>query len=133
MVPGTLFRTRRDDHDFGMNNAGGDWSEKVFAQKAFLDFLGEPATSPRRKRKGVYESYTFRGLGRGKDRSMRLVLLDTRYDMSRDQRVLLGEDQWTWLETLLVPYGPDVYGGGGAQAEYCNSFDTRLERRLVSK
>jgi hypothetical protein len=32
-------RTTRDDHDFGMNNAGGDWSEKVFAQKAFLDFL----------------------------------------------------------------------------------------------
>ena len=96
-------RIARDDHDFGMNNAGGEWSEKVFAQKAFLDFLGEPAASPRRKREGVYESYTFRGLGRHKNRSVRLILLDLRYKMSRERGVLMGEDQWSWLETLLAP------------------------------
>lgn len=66
-----------------MNNAGGEWPEKVFAQKAFLDFLDEPLASPRRRREGVYESYTYRGLGRRKDRSVRVVLLDTRYSMSR--------------------------------------------------
>lgn len=147
----------RDDHDFGMNNAGRDWKEKTFAQEAFLDFLGEPRDSPRRTRKGVYESYTFRGLGRRSDRSVRIVLLDTRWAMSHDdvgwcesprdecmrvdppprlrapgfnrvntsvnreqpvstprfqtfstggryvEGVLLGEDQWTWLEALLAP------------------------------
>jgi hypothetical protein len=44
--------------------------------------LSEPASSPRRTRKGVYESYTYRGLGRREDRSVRIVLLDTRYSMN---------------------------------------------------
>ena len=52
-----------DDHDYGFNNAGAEWREKEFAQRLFLDFLGEPRGSPRRTRAGVYEAYTFRGLG----------------------------------------------------------------------
>lgn len=89
-----------DDHDFGFNNAGSEWGEKIFAQRAFLDFLGEPEASPRRRRPGVYESYTFRGLGRDASRSVRLVLLDTRY--FKTDETVLGEEQWRWLERVLL-------------------------------
>ena len=91
-----------DDHDFGYNNAGREWEEKEFAQRVFLDFLGEPHSSPRRHREGVYESYTFRGLGARGDRSARLVLLDCRYHMSHEDGVLLGEDQWRWFERIMT-------------------------------
>ena len=55
-----------DDHDFGMNNVGREWTEKQFSQIQFLDFLDEAADSVRRQREGVYESYVFRGLGKGR-------------------------------------------------------------------
>ena len=48
-----------DDHDFGENDAGGDYPEKDASRRVFLDFWGEPAGSPRRDRDGVYASYVF--------------------------------------------------------------------------
>jgi len=41
-----------DDHDFGMNNVGREWTEKQFSQIQFLDFLDEAADSVRRQREG---------------------------------------------------------------------------------
>ena len=92
-----------DDHDFGFNNAGAEWEQKPFAQRVFLDFLGEPADSPRRERAGVYAHHTFRNLGRRENRSARLILLDTRYHQRPEKGELLGEDQWRWLERALLP------------------------------
>ena len=92
-----------DDHDFGFNNAGAEWEQKPFAQRVFLDFLGEPADSPRRERAGVYAHHTFRNLGRRGNRSARLILLDTRYHQRPEKGELLGEDQWRWLERALLP------------------------------
>ena len=92
-----------DDHDFGFNNAGAEWEQKPFAQRVFLDFLGEPADSPRRERAGVYAHHTFRNLGRRGNRSARLILLDTRFHQRPEKGELLGEDQWRWLERALLP------------------------------
>lgn len=118
-----------DDHDFGMNNAGAEWSEKSATKDAYLNFLGEPMSSPRRKREGLFESYTYRGLGENKDRSVRVVLLDTRYAMSVDEGVLLGEEQWAWLEALLAPEWEAAAGSGSEE----RTWSKRKRRKKLTE
>lgn len=36
-----------DDHDYGLNDAGKEYSGKVFTQRLLLDFLDEPEDSKR--------------------------------------------------------------------------------------
>jgi alkaline phosphatase D len=100
-----------DDHDYGFNDSGAEYSQKKASREQFLNFFREPANSPRRKREGVYTSYLF---GEEKQRTQ-LILLDLRWFRSALARnadggcipnpdgsaVLLGEDQWTWLEEQL--------------------------------
>jgi len=88
-----------DDHDYGRNDAGSDYGSRVESQAALLDFLAEPAASPRRKQRGTYASYTF-GEGR---RRVKLILLDGRYHRDRPGPTAdtLGAEQWTWLEGEL--------------------------------
>lgn len=86
-----------DDHDYGINNGGKGNPVKVQAQQIFLDFLGEPKDSERRKQEGVYTSYTY---GEGSN-TVKLYLLDARYhrDLTGSGRAdILGEQQWKWLE-----------------------------------
>lgn len=96
-----------DDHDYGLNDGGKEWRAKEDAQQALLDFLDEPADSPRRRRAGVYESYTYGPPGR----QVKVILLDTRYHRDRYHRTelpvnatgdVLGEEQWAWLERELA-------------------------------
>jgi hypothetical protein len=47
-----------DDHDYGENDAGREFPQKAESQKLFLDFLGEPKESERRKTPGIYDSVT---------------------------------------------------------------------------
>jgi alkaline phosphatase D len=47
-----------DDHDYGKNNGGKEYEDKTKSQKLFLDFLDEPEDSIRRKREGLYISFT---------------------------------------------------------------------------
>ena len=42
-----------DDHDFGSNNEGIDFSLKHQNRDLFLDFLDEPATTERRLQRGT--------------------------------------------------------------------------------
>jgi len=107
-----------DDHDYGHNDAGGEWEHKVSAQKAFHDFFETPADSPRRKRKGVYHAETFGPVGK----RVQVILLDGRYFRSLYTRAdkplpgtrivpyipvtdasatMLGDEQWKWLEEQL--------------------------------
>jgi alkaline phosphatase D len=95
-----------DDHDYGLNDGGREWAAKDAAQRALLDFLDEPADSPRRRRAGVYESYTYGPPGR----QVKVILLDTRYHRDRYHRTeyplnptgdVLGQEQWAWLEREL--------------------------------
>lgn len=127
-LPGyTLLRQRArvlgtwDDHDYGMNDLGADWFGRAEAQQHFLDFYGEPADSPRRRRPGIYAAYRFGPPGR----VIQVILLDTRYFRSPlvrgdsresdwvdgrrgpylpatdPQATLLGAEQWQWLEAVL--------------------------------
>lgn len=106
-----------DDHDYGANDAGANYPMKVESQKIFLDFIDEPASSPRRRREGVYDAYLFGPPGK----RVQVILLDTRYFRSGlvtgennalpsggkyiphpDPNVtMLGETQWRWLEKEL--------------------------------
>ncbi len=106
-----------DDHDFGANDGGADYPKRREAQQEFLDWLQVPADSPRRSREGVYDARVFGPA----ERSVQVILLDTRYFRSPLKRVpksqggiggsavpnddpaatLLGEAQWRWLEEHL--------------------------------
>ena len=120
-----------DDHDFGEDDAGGDYPQKEASRQVFFDFWGEPADSPRRERDGVYASYAFGPPGK----RVQVILLDLRYNRTplvqpepgvRNYRswalarykkglevpgpyarnpdpkaTMLGERQWQWLERQL--------------------------------
>jgi len=120
-----------DDHDFGEDDAGGDYPQKEASRQVFFDFWGEPADSPRRERDGVYASYVFGPPGK----RVQVILLDLRYNRTplvkpepgvRNYRswalarytkglevpgpyarnpdpkaTMLGERQWQWLERQL--------------------------------
>lgn len=101
-----------DDHDYGMNNGGKHYKDRLQAQGVYLDFLDEPAESIRRKREGTYVSYSF-GTG---DKSIKLILLDTRSHLKWGPECdILGAEQWSWLETQLSdpnPAGLTIIGSG---------------------
>ena len=40
-----------DDHDYGINDGDKLYSNRDEGQQVFLDFIGEPEDSPRRKQK----------------------------------------------------------------------------------
>lgn len=92
-----------DDHDFGLNDAGSEYSQRQASQKLFLDFLGESEGSERRSRQGVYTSHTV--VGRG-GQVIKVVLLDARFHRSEYRAdgagSILGEEQWRWLRRQLT-------------------------------
>ena len=68
-----------DDHDFGINDGGGDYKLKKDAKKMFLDFWEIPKNDIRHKREGIYfsdEKIFF-------DKKFKLIFLDTRYFRSK--------------------------------------------------
>ncbi len=65
-----------DDHDFGENDAGGEFPMKEPFRQAFLRFWQEPKESPRWQRDGVYTSAVFGPEGR----RVQIILLDLRYN-----------------------------------------------------
>lgn len=117
-----------DDHDYGINDGGNSYSKREESEAIFLDFFKVPATSPRRKREGIYGAYTFGPPGK----ICQLILLDTRYfrdvlprkkgpkkpgtvgwyEPTKDKSLtLLGEAQWAWLEKQLqIPADVRIIG-----------------------
>lgn len=126
-----------DDHDYGVNDGGVEFSAKRESQKLFNDFFEVPADSPRRKREGIYDSVILGSQGQ----RLQIILLDTRYFRSPLNPVrktgsglgpygpsadpnatMLGEAQWKWLEEQLrqpaevrviassVQFVPDEHG-----------------------
>ena len=103
---GTVYGTW-DDHDYGRNDGGRDWSFKEDAKELMLDFLSVPPDAEVRQREGVYQSYL---IG-----DVKVILLDTRYfrdDVRPPVRSgdrygpnpegdILGEAQWAWLRDEL--------------------------------
>lgn len=103
-----------DDHDFGVNDGGADYPQRVSSEQEFLRFWQVPADSSVRKRPGVYDAKIFGPEGK----RVQIILLDTRYFRSplrRGERriggpyvpdndpakTMLGETQWRWLEQEL--------------------------------
>lgn len=104
-----------DDHDYGKNDAGDDYTAKALSKDLFLKFWGEPAGSPRWSAAGNYGSEIYGPEGR----RVQMILLDTRWFRSPLTRLekpgdygpyaattdtkttILGEQQWQWLEEEL--------------------------------
>ena len=102
-----------DDHDYGLNDGGAEFSAKAQSQQAFLDFLQVDSADERRRREGVYYARRFE-TPKG---SIKVILLDTRYhrsDLTPDTTgvkrylptlsktaTMLGDAQWNWLEAEL--------------------------------
>lgn len=112
-----------DDHDFGWNDIGKEYPYIQESKALFLDFWREPNKSERRKRDGIYASYTFGETGQ----RTQVILLDMRTfrdnlkpwkdPVDRDPTqfyypmdyaphdstapTLLGETQWKWLKKVL--------------------------------
>lgn len=107
-----------DDHDYGINDGGGDFAYKAQAQAMFNQFWNVPGASPLRQRPGIYRA--FRAGPKGQ--VLQVILLDTRYFrdplLLTDQRNapgkeryiphpigsgadILGEAQWAFLKAEL--------------------------------
>jgi len=102
-----------DDHDYGLNDGGLEYSKKVEVQQLLLDFLDVEKGDKRRSQEGVYyaKTYTIN------DNKIKIILLDTRYfrtpltsDNESNKRYkasnskddnMLGAAQWKWLENEL--------------------------------
>jgi alkaline phosphatase D len=102
-----------DDHDYGLNDGGIEYSKKAAAEQLFLDFMDVDKNDKRRQQEGVYfaKDYTIYG------NSVKIILLDTRYfrtaltkDTITQKRYkpniygegsMLGEVQWKWLRNQL--------------------------------
>jgi len=105
-----------DDHDYGLNDGGAEFAERVASQREFLDFWGVALNSSRRERAGVYDARIFGPVGS----RVQVIMLDTRYHRSSLRRrpvetasdgrylpdttpgkTMLGDEQWQWLEEQL--------------------------------
>ncbi|MCZ6890222.1 MAG: alkaline phosphatase D family protein [Gammaproteobacteria bacterium] len=87
-----------DDHDYGRNGGGKEFTAKRVAQRALLEFLDEPGESARWTRDGIYDSGLYAG-GR-----VKVILLDTRFNRDKpgENGDVLGPNQWAWLEAELA-------------------------------
>ena len=100
-----------DDHDYGKNDAGKEFTMKKMSKRLMLDFLDVPKDAKVRKREGAYQSFTFGEKGK----KVKIILLDARYFRDPVERTkekykeyianpdgdILGEKQWEWLEKQL--------------------------------
>lgn len=102
-----------DDHDYGLNDGGAEFTAREASQQEFLNFLDVPGDSPRRLREGVYASHSYTIDGG----SVKILVLDTRYFRSAlkpdttgkkkymphagVESTILGSAQWAWLEQEL--------------------------------
>ena len=99
-----------DDHDYGINDGGGDFKNKRESQKIFLDFWDIPDSDIRHSRDGLY----FNELINIDGFKINLVVLDTRFFRSKLSSnkspytptnnldtTILGDVQWSWFEEVL--------------------------------
>ncbi|AOL94311.1 alkaline phosphatase D family protein [Porphyrobacter sp. LM 6] len=106
-----------DDHDFGLNDAGGSFPMRRWAEELFESFWG--SSDAVRARPGIYDS-TITG---PEGKRVQVILLDTRFFRSDLKRMawtkdrpplggylpddsagktVLGADQWAWLAAELA-------------------------------
>lgn len=103
-----------DDHDYGIKDGGTSWTEKVQAQKDFMNFWPYMRAAIPLGQEGIYHSKIIGP----KNKRVQIIMLDTRYfrsDLTErpeligkaynflpdDKGTVLGEPQWKWLESEL--------------------------------
>lgn len=112
-----------DDHDYGWNDIGKEYTFKKESKNIFLDFFKVPKTSLRRQHDGIYGVYYYHT----SSLNIQVILLDERtfrdpliaksadfkqddrysfykqdYQPNKDSNLsILGKEQWKWLEMEL--------------------------------
>ena len=106
-----------DDHDYGKNDGGVEYSQKDESQKLFLKFWDLPEADRRHRNRGL----SFEEIIHSKEGTVQILMLDTRYfrsPLKRSQilkksshgryepdydtsKTMLGRDQWKWLTIAL--------------------------------
>lgn len=88
-----------DDHDYGDNNAGIEYPQKIASRDLLFDFLDIPENAALRNQEGAYNSYTLGEV----NQLVKIILLDARYfrDKPSENGKVLGETQWKWLDNEL--------------------------------
>lgn len=119
LMANTIITGTWDDHDYGVNDGGKQFTKKKESQQLLLDFLDVPKNDARRNQEGVYSSLV---IGKG-DKEIKILNLDTRYhrdtlirefyydsltqrrnynSLPNTEGDVLGEVQWKWLENELT-------------------------------
>jgi len=78
-----------DDHDYGGNDRGREFTDKESRRDAYLDFLGVPRSDPRWERRGVYSSIEF-----GASSTDSLDSSEMNAQQSNRVRVLFLDTRW---------------------------------------
>ena len=99
-----------DDHDYGLNDAGSEYSLKRQSQEIYLNFWEIPLDDDRHNRDGIY----FSEEKIIHEKVFKLIFLDTRFFRSalkgpkgeyvenlNPDATILGNSQWNWLENEL--------------------------------
>lgn len=99
-----------DDHDYGMNDGGVEYSKKKESQELFFEFMKDAKPYHRSGQEGIYYAVDL------PENKVKIIILDTRYFRSEltgdpskvkryipsDQGTMLGDLQWEWLEQQLM-------------------------------
>lgn len=108
-----------DDHDYGINDGGKEFPIKRESRDLMLDFLDVASDQEVRTHEGVYQRYDYTV----SDKTIRIILLDTRYfrdEIWKDttggnhyipnpEGDILGDAQWKWLEAQLSESNADAH------------------------
>lgn len=119
-----------DDHDFGSNNKGDDYQCLLPSQNEFVSFFDIPPSDPRHPSQGanqqigVYSSNIF-AMPDGSGNGIHLINLDARSHRSPTfstygscmygASTMLGDEQWSWLESQLKVISEIKIIGSGIQ------------------
>lgn len=132
-----------DDHDYGQNDAGKEYPQKVESKEIFLDFWGEEKISKRRESPGIYTSYYHKAKGK----ILQFIILDTRTfrdgltkrnkkekdspwknqyrPHSKAGNTFLGDTQWSWLkDELLKPADLRIIASSTQFAHDYNGYES---------
>ncbi|MBV6646071.1 MAG: alkaline phosphatase family protein [Cyclobacteriaceae bacterium] len=132
-----------DDHDYGINDGGKYYKEKLESKMELLRFLQVPDSAAVYHREGAYQAFNFGPAGQ----RVKIILLDSRYfrdDPVKDENgyapqlngSILGEKQWQWLEEQIEDKSIDLFViGNGIQVipkehrfEKWNNFPKERQR-----
>lgn len=97
-----------DDHDYGMNNAAGDFVNKQISKNVFFNMWGLPKSGKRWDRNGIYDVFYYGD----DDHRVQLLFLDLRWGLDNpgaepiavitDQsKKMMSDEQWNWLKDEL--------------------------------